>query len=317
MKVSEILKNTDKTLVSFEILPPLKGDNIESIYNNLEPLLEFKPPYINITYHAEEAMYKKHPSGLLEKKAVRKRPGTVAISAALQYKYNIDIIPHIICRGFTREETENALIDLNFLGINNLLVIRGDADKETDVFKPEENGHRYAYELIGQIMNLNKGIYLDEDIENKTCTNFSVGVAGYPEKHSETPNLRAGIENLKKKIEIGAEYIVTQMFFDNAHFFKFVDSCRKNGITVPIVPGLKPVAIFKHLNIIPQKFAVEIPEQLENEINKCKNNEEVKQVGIEWAIAQSKELIKSGVPVIHFFTMGKSDNIVKICQEIF
>lgn len=317
MRVPEILNQTKKTLVSFEILPPLKGSSIESIYSALEPLMEFRPPYINVTYHQEEAVYRKHPSGLLEKRIIRKRPGTVAISAALQYKFGVEVVPHIICGGFSKEETENALIELNFLGIHNLLAVRGDADKNTRMFVPEENGHNHALGLVKQITGLNNGVYLDEEIENKTCTSFSVGVAGYPEKHMEAPNPSSDLEFLKQKIAAGAEYIVTQMFYDNKHFFGFVKRCREAGINVPIIPGIKPISIANHLNVIPKTFHVEIPEALEKEVKACKNNEAVRQVGIEWAIVQSKELIGSGVPVIHYYTMGKSDNIEQICKKAF
>ncbi|PKP20211.1 MAG: methylenetetrahydrofolate reductase [NAD(P)H] [Bacteroidetes bacterium HGW-Bacteroidetes-21] len=317
MKVPDILNSTKKTLVSFEILPPLKGHSIESIYKALDPLMEFKPPYINVTYHQEEAVYKKHASGLLEKRIIRKRPGTVAISAALQYKFGVEVVPHIICGGFTKEETENALIELNFLGIHNLLAIRGDADKNTRMFVPEEHGHPHALGLVKQITDLNKGIYLDEEIENKTRSSFSVGVAGYPEKHMEAPNMASDLDFLKQKIEAGAEYIVTQMFYENKHYFNFVKRCRDAGIQVPIIPGIKPISIANHLNIIPKTFHVEIPEALEKEIKQCANNDAVRQVGTEWAIMQSKELINAGVPVIHYYTMGKSDNIENICKNIF
>jgi len=316
MKVSEILKNITKTRVSFEILPPLKGSSIDSIYESLDPLMVFNPPYINVTYHREETIYKKHDSGLLEKHVIRKRPGTVAISAALHYKYGVEVIPHIICGGFSREETENALIELNFLGINNVLAIRGDSDKQTKMFMPEKDGHSYSLELVQQIINMNKGQYLDNELENSCATNFCIGVAGYPEKHSEAPNFRSDIEVLKKKIDAGAEYIVSQMFFDNNHFFKFLETCAKNSINVPIIPGIKPISIINHLNIIPKTFNIEIPEELENKIRNCSNNNDVRKVGIEWAINQSIELIKANVPVIHYYTMGKSDNVYSICKNI-
>lgn len=317
MKVTDILNNQKKTLVSFEILPPLKGNSIESIYAAVEPLLAFKPPYINVTYHREEVVYNQHPSGLLEKRVVRKRPGTVAISAALQFRFGIEVVPHIICGGFSCEETENALIELNFLGIHNILAVRGDADKTTNMFVPEANGHAHSTELVKQITDMNHGRYLDEELENHNCTSFSIGVAGYPEKHTEAPNMRSDLQFLKQKIDSGAEYIVTQMFYDNSHYFRFVEQCRAIGITVPIVPGLKPVSILNHLNVIPRTFHVDIPEILEKEIQNCKTNDEVRQVGIEWTTMQAKELIKAGVPVIHLYTMGRSDNIEKICENVF
>ena len=317
MKISEILKQHTSTQVTFEILPPFKGDSIDSIYNSLEPLLTFNPPYVNVTYHREEVIYKQHPSGLMEKHIVHKRPGTVAIAAALHYKYGIELVPHIICGGFNKEETENALIELNFLGIHNILAIRGDADKQTRTFLPEKDGHEHTIDLVNQIINLNKGIYLDDELENQTKTDFCVGVAGYPEKHPEAPNFNSDLHVLKEKVDLGAKYIVTQMFFDNKHYFNFVDACRKIGINVPIIPGLKPIATLNHLNVIPNTFHVEISEILEKEVRKCKTNSEVRRLGEEWAIMQAKDLIQADVPIIHFYTMGKSDNIHAICKAVF
>ena len=315
MKVSEILKKRDKTQLSFEILPPLKGNNIEAIYSALDKLIVFKPIYINVTYHREEVVYKENHSGLLEKKIIRKRPGTIGISAALKYKYKVEVVPHIICGGFTCEETEEALVELNYIGIKNILAIRGDADKSTGKFMPEKSGHIHSLELVKQIVNLNNGVYLDEDLQIKTASDFCIGVAGYPEKHKEAPNLNFDIEILKKKIDAGAEYIVTQMFFDNRHYFRFVEKCLNHGINVPIVAGIKPVSIFKHINSIPQTFNVEIPENLEKQVSSCKTNDDVRKVGIEWAIKQSEELIRANVPAIHYYTMGKTDNIEKICKN--
>lgn len=317
MMIADILSRKDRTRVSFEILPPLKGDSIESIYRTVEPLMDFNPPYINVTYHREEMVYKQLPSGLLERKIVRKRPGTVAISAALRFRFGIEVVPHIICGGFTREETENALIELNFLGIHNLLVVRGDADKGTNLFVPEKGGHAHSVDLIRQIMDMNRGKYLDEELENYNQTQFSVGVAGYPEKHAEAPNLNSDLQFLKEKVDAGAEYIVTQMFFDNAHYFHFVDQCRLFGIQVPVIPGLKPVSVKNHLNILPRTFHVDIPEALEKEVQKCKTNDEVREVGVEWTSQQAKELIRSGVPLLHLYTMGKPDNIQQICRNVF
>ncbi len=317
MKVTEHLKKADKTLFSFELLPPLKGDNIETIYKTIDPLMEFNPPYINVTYHREEVVYKELSSGLLEKKTVRKRPGTVAISAAIMYKYKIDIIPHIICGGFNKEETENALIDLHFLGIENLLVVRGDSDKVTRRFVPEPAGHPYALDLVKQVVDLNNAKYLDDELENKTATNFTIGVAAYPEKHNESPNMETDIKFLKDKITAGAEYIVTQMFFDNDKYFRFVELCRNHGINVPIIPGIKPISQLNHLSILPNTFHIDIPQTLVQEVNKCKTNADVRELGISWAIEQSKELIRAGVPVVHYYTMGKSDNIRKIAEAVF
>lgn len=317
MKISEILNNREKTQLSFEILPPVKGNNIEDIYKALDKLIVFNPQYINVTYHREEVIYKEHPSGLLEKKVVRKRPGTIGISAALKYKYGVEVVPHIICGGFSCEETEEALVELNYIGINNVLAIRGDADKSTRKFIAEKGGHAHALELVKQIIGLNNAKYLEDDLQIKTATNFCIGVAGYPEKHSEAPNLNFDIEILKKKVDAGAEYIVTQMFFNNQYYFDFVDRCIKYGINVPIVAGLKPISVQSHLNIIPHTFNVEIPEELEKQVSKCKSNEDVKKFGTEWAIKQSEELVKANVPAIHYYTMGKADNIETICRSAF
>ncbi len=317
IKVIDLLNNTDKTLFSFELLPPLKGEDIKAIYHTIDPLMEFKPPYINVTYHQEEVVYRKVKENLLEKKTIWKRPGTVAISASIKYKYKVAVVPHIICGGFTKEETENALLDLNFLGMNNVLAIRGDAPADTKIFVPEEGGHHHALDIVKQIVKLNKGIYLDKELENKKPTSFSVGVAGYPEKHPESPNMDSDIHFLKKKIDAGAEYIVTQIFFDNNSYINFVDKCRMAGIKVPIIPGLKPIAALSHLNYLSKTFSIDIPDLLVKEVLKCKDNNQVREVGIEWAVQQSKELIKYGVPVLHYYTMGKPDNIRKIAKRVF
>lgn len=318
MKVTEHIKNANgNTLFSFEILPPLKGQNVQSIFDNIDPLMEFKPPFIDVTYHREEYVYKELDNGLLQKKVVKKRPGTVGICAAIQNKYRVDAIPHILCGGFTKEDTENFLIDLDFLGIDNVMALRGDAVKTETYFKAEKEGHHYASELVTQILDLNKGTYLDEDLLNSSCTNFCVGVAAYPEKHMEAPSLDSDIYFLKKKIKNGAQYIVTQMFFDNNRYFEFVEKCRREGITVPIIPGLKPIATKKQLNLIPHRFHVDLPEDLILEVVKCQNNEQVKQLGIEWCVQQSKELQKAGIPVLHYYSMGKSDNIKAIASQVF
>ena len=317
MKVIEhINKAKGETQFTFEILPPVKGHHISSIFDNIDPLMEFKPPFIDVTYHREEYVYNDLGNGLLQKKVVRKRPGTVGICAALQNKYNVDAIPHILCGGFTKEVTENLLIDLDFLGINNVVALRGDAIKSETYFNPDKEGHSYASELVNQISDLNKGVYL-EDLEISSKTNFCIGVAGYPEKHMEAPNLESDIHFLKKKIKLGADYIVTQMFFDNKKFFDFVEICRKEGINVPIIPGLKPISTLKQLNMLPQRFHCDLPEELIKEVIKCKDNKEVKEVGIEWCIKQSKELKKAGVPFLHYYSMGKSMNIKRIASEVF
>ena len=318
MKVIDHIENAKgETLFSFEILPPMKGQGISGLFNQVEPLMEFKPKFINVTYHREEYVYKKREHGLLEKVSTRKRPGTVGICAALMNRFHVDTVPHIICGGFNKEETENALIDLDFLGVGNVLVIRGDPIKSETYFSPEINGHSYASELLAQVDNLNNGVYLDEELINSAPTDFCIGVAGYPEKHFEAPNMRSDIHFLKKKVEAGADYIVTQMFFDNQKYFDFVDKCRKEGITVPIIPGLKPIATKKQLNLIPHRFHVDLPEELIIEVVKCKDNAAVRQVGIEWCIEQSKELQKAGIPVLHYYSMGKSDNIKVIASEVF
>ena len=315
--VDHIKKAARKTLFSFEILPPLKGQNIQSIFDHIDPLMEFEPPFIDVTYHREEYVYKELSGGLLQKKVVRKRPGTVGICAAIQNKYEVDAVPHILCGGFTTEDTENFLIDLDFLGIDNVLALRGDAVKNETYFSAEKEGHTYAKDLVKQIVGLNKGEYLDEELLNKSKTNFCIGVAGYPEKHMEAPSLDQDVLRLKEKVDAGACYVVTQMFFDNQKYFEFVDKCRKAGITVPIIPGLKPLATKKQLSILPHRFHVDLPDELTLEVLKCKSKEEVRQVGVEWCIKQSKELIKGGAPVLHYYSMGKSDNIQKIAGELF
>ncbi|WP_111685234.1 methylenetetrahydrofolate reductase [NAD(P)H] [Winogradskyella tangerina] len=318
MKVTEHIEQSNGTTqFSFEILPPLKGQHIQSIFDNIDPLMEFKPPFIDVTYHREEYVYKEVEDGLLKKQVVKKRPGTVGICAAIQNKYGVDAIPHILCGGFSKEDTENFLVDLDFLDIDNVMALRGDAVKSETYFRPEKDGHTYASELVEQIQNLNQGNYLDDELQNSSCTNFCIGVAGYPEKHMEAPSLESDIHFLKKKIKKGATYIVTQMFFDNKKFFQFVDKCRKEGITVPIIPGLKPIATKKQLNLIPHRFHVDLPEELIIEIVKCKDNKQVRQIGIEWCIEQSKELQKAGIPVLHYYSMGKSDNIKAIAKEVF
>lgn len=316
-KINDRIRQSNQTLFSFELLPPLKGQNIEHIQQTLEPLMAFDPAFVNITYHQEEFVYKPLPNGLIEKKTIRKRPGTVGITAAIMYRYRVNVVPHIICGGFTREETENALIDLHFLGVKNLLVVRGDPQPSMKYFQAEPGGHSHSLYLVKQIQNLNKGIYLDEGLLNATATDFSVGVAGYPEKHIEAPNLESDLKFLKMKVDAGAEYVVTQLFFDNSKYFKFVDNCRAAGITVPIIPGLKPISTLNQLTTLPQTFNIDLPDDLVNEVQACKDNNAVRQVGVEWAIAQSKELIAAGAPVIHFYTMGRSDNIQQIAAAVF
>lgn len=318
MKVTDHLKKANgKTLFTIEVLPPLKGDNIRSLFDHMDPLMEFKPPFVDVTYHREEFVYKKRENGLLEKKSTRKRPGTVALCAAIQNHYKVDTVPHIICGGFTKDETENALIDLHFLGIENLLVLQGDGIKGEGRFVPDPNGHRFASELLEQVVELNNGKYLDEDLLNSTPTDFCIGVAGYPEKHFAAPNLKTDLKYLKHKVDQGANYIVTQMFFDNKKYFDFVDRCREAGIHVPIIPGIKPITTKTQSSVLPTIFYIDIPEELGDEVEKCKDNKAVKELGIEWAVKQSKELMKAGVPTLHFYSMGKSDPIYRIAKELF
>ncbi len=316
MKVIEHLNAAKDTLFSFEILPPLKGQNIQSIYDGIDPLMEFKPKYINVTYHREEYIYKEREKGLLQKISIRKRPGTVGICAAIMNKYHVDAVPHLICGGFSKEETENALIDLQFLGIDNVLALRGDSIKTESAFKPEPDGHAYAVDLINQISEMNKGNYLVDDIQLDP-TNFCIGAAGYPEKHFESMNLSTDLQYLKAKVDAGADYIVTQMFFDNKKFFSFVEKCREIGINVPIIPGIKPIATLNHISFLPKVFHIDFPEELSKELIKCKSNKEVFDVGVEWAIHQSKELKEAKVPGIHYYTMSTSNSVKAIAEQIF
>jgi methylenetetrahydrofolate reductase (NADPH) len=316
MKITEYFdKAGSQTLVSFEVLPPLKGGSMSDIFNTLDPLMEFKPPFIDVTYHREEYVYNKRPSGYYEKTAIRKRPGTVGICASIMHRYGIDAIPHLICGGFSMEETENALIDLHFLGINNVLALRGDARQFEDKFVPESDGHKYAVDLVRQIHDMNNGVYLDSNIEKGTPTEFCIGVAGYPEKHFEAPNFNSDIAYLKQKIDAGASYVVTQMFFDNSHFFRFRDACHHAGIHVPIVPGLKPITRKYQLTSIPRKFFINFPELLVEEISAA-DEKHTKNIGIEWCIQQCLELKKEGVPCLHFYTMGDVDTTYKIVEKI-
>jgi methylenetetrahydrofolate reductase (NADPH) len=316
MKVTDHIAQRKDTLISFEVLPPLKGKTINSLYDHLDPLMEFKPAWINVTYHRSETMFKKRADGSFEKVEVRKRPGTVGICAAIMNHYEIDAVPHFICGGFTKRETEDALIDLNFLGIDNVLVLRGDAAKNETFFEPEPGGHRYALDLLRQVQDLNNGLYIDDDIRDGGKTQFCIGVAGYPEKHFEAPNMENDLLHLKAKIDAGGCYIMTQMFFDNSKFFKFVDDCRAIGINVPIIPGLKPITTKKQLSVLPRIFHVDFPTELSNEILKCKTDAEVEEVGTKWLLQQSKELKQAGVPVLHYYTLGKPKIIWNVVKEL-
>ena len=318
MKVTEHIEQAKgKTLFSFEIVPPQKGQNIQELYNNIDPLMEFNPPFIDVTTSREEYVYLPKENGLLDRKITRMRPGTVGICASLKHKYNVDAIPHVLCGGFSKEETEYLLVDCHYLGLDNVMALRGDARKDEQYFKAVNGGNTYASDLVKQINDLNQGKYLHEIIETPYKSDFCVGVAGYPEKHLESPSLESDLRRLKEKVDAGADYIVTQMFFDNQKYFDFVTKAREFGIYVPIIPGIKPIAIERHLQVLPQVFRLDLPDILVNEIEKCKTNKEIRQVGIDWAINQSKELIASGVPVVHYYSMGKSDNIKKIASEVF
>ena len=317
MKIIEHIENRKSTLFSFEILPPLKGLGIQSIYNAIDPLLEFNPSFIDVTYHREDFVLKKRADGSYDRISTRKRPGTVAICAAIQNHYKIDAVPHLICGGFTKDDTETALIELNFLGIDNVLALRGDARKGDMYFEPEVDGNKNALDLIHQIKNMNSGIYLDEELTIVHESNFCIGAACYPEKHGDAPNIQSDMKYLKRKVEAGADFLVTQMFFDNKDYFQFVDRCRENGINVPIIPGLKPLASKKQLIALPKIFNIDLPESLTNEVEKCKTDKEVVEIGNQWAMEQCKELLKADVPVLHFYTMGKSAQTQAICNAIF
>ena len=317
MKVTDHIKKAKgKTLFSFELIPPQKGRSIQELYDNIDPLMEFNPPFIDVTTSREEYIYIDR-DGLLDKKLTRMRPGTVGICASIKHKYNVDTIPHVLCGGFTKEETEYLLVDCHYLGIDNVMALRGDAMKEEKYFTPTKGGHCYANELVEQIANMNNGQFLHEVIETDNKSDFCVGVAGYPEKHMEAPSLDSDMRRLKDKIEAGADYVVTQMFFDNNKYFDFVEKAKAEGINVPIIPGIKPIAVKRHLQLLPQVFKLDIPDELVKAVEKCKNNKEVREVGIEFAIQQSKELMEKGVPVLHYYSMGKSDNIKKIAEAVF
>jgi methylenetetrahydrofolate reductase (NADPH) len=317
MQVIEHLAKAKDPLVSFEVLPPLKGKTIAYIYEHLDPLMEFKPSWINVTYHRSETIIRTNAAGVEEKVDVRKRPGTVGICAAIMNHYNVDAVPHIICGGFSKRETEDALIDLQFLGIDNVLVLRGDAEKGQKTFVPEHNGNKQAIELLKQVVGLNNGIYLDKDIINGSKSNFCMGVSGYPETHFEAPSMEFDLQKAKEKVDAGAQYIMTQMFFDNKKYFEYVDACRSIGINVPIIPGLKPITNKKQLTILPNIFYVDIPSDLSNAMLAATTDEACEQVGTEWLIQQSKELKAAGVPVLHYYTLGKQKVIKDVCKSVF
>lgn len=318
MNIADALSNRNSTGFSFEVLPPIKGKSVTQLFANIDKLKEFKPLYINITTHRSELVFKSTADGLYRKYAVRNRPGSVAVAAAIQHKYGITVVPHMICSGFTKTETEYALIDLNFLGINNLLLLRGDKAKHDNRFIPEENGHSHACELIQQVNNFNNGFFVDgTQMDIISDNKFSYGVAGYPEKHDEAPNPLIDLEYLKQKVDLGASYVVTQMFFDNEKYYKFVANCREIGISVPIVPAIKPIVNCGQLTLLPKVFHVDLPHALAVELAKCRDNDQAKQVGVEWCAAQAKDLIAHGVPSIHFYSHNATESVLKVASQIF
>ena len=316
MKVIDLINSSKNTAFSFEILPPLKGNSIQKVYNVIDKLIEFDPKYINITSHHSEYIYKTLPDGSFQKVNIRKRPGSVAIASAIQNKYGITAVPHIICKGFTKDETEYALIDLNFLGVYDLLLLRGDvktleAGQKTDIY------HEHATDLQQQVNDFNKGIAIDGSVFEANETPFSYGMACYPEKHEEAPNMESDIFYLKEKVKNGADYLVTQMFFDNEKYYAFVERCRQEGIDVPIIPGIKPVVFKNQLNVLPKVFRTDIPEAFASELRKCTTDEEVKAVGVEWCKAQCKDLLAHGAPGLHFYTFMASDSVYKVAKEVY
>lgn len=317
MKVIDIINKAKSTVFSFELLPPLKGNDAGKLHQTIENLTEFDPKYINITTHRDELEFKEMPDGSIVKRTVRKRPGTVAIAAAIQHKFGIPVVPHILCGGFTKSETEHVLIDLNFLGIQNVLALRGDGAKNQHVFQPEKNGNANALELVLQMKDLAAGKYLEDDLRNSLPLDFCIGVAGYPEKHFEAPNKALDLLHLKQKVDAGADYIVTQMFFDNAVYYEFVKKCREFGITIPIIPGIKPINLLNQLTVLPKIFSIDIPDKLAAELAKCKTNAEAARVGTEWAIYQSKDLVANNAPSLHIYTYGVSDNVKEIVRAVF
>jgi methylenetetrahydrofolate reductase (NADPH) len=317
MKVIDIINRAKGTVFSFELLPPLKGNDTTKMYQTIESLIDFDPKYINITTHRDEIEFKEMADGSIVKRIVRKRPGTVAIAAAIQHKFGIPVVPHILCGGFTKSETEHVLIDLNFLGVKNVLALRGDGTKNQHVFQPEKNGHSNANELVEQMKDLGRGKYLEDDLKNNQPLDFCIGVAGYPEKHFEAPNKAQDLLYLKQKVDAGADYIVTQMFFDNQVYYDFVKKCREIGITVPIIPGIKPINLVNQLTVLPKIFSIDIPMDLATGLAKCKTNQEAAKVGTEWAIYQSKDLVANNAPSLHIYTYGVSDNVKEIVKAVF
>lgn len=316
MKLTEYFKS-DKTLFSFEVLPPLKGKSIDSLYNAIDPLMEFNPAFVDVTYHREEYIERPRKDGGYDKISTKKRPGTVAICAAIMNKYKVEAVPHLICGGFSKDETENALIDLAFLGIENVLALRGDNLKNERNFVPEKDGNGNSLDLIRQVGDMNNGVYLDQELQNATETNFCIGAAGYPEKHVDAANMQSDLKFLKRKVDAGAEFITTQMFFDNKKYFEYVDLCREAGIHVPIIPGIKPITKKIHLRALPSIFNMDIPEPLASELHDAKDDAAARQIGIEWCIQQCKELKAANVPALHFYTMSFSSATKDVVSQVF
>ena len=318
MKVIDILNSSQHPFASFELVPPLKGSDVTRLYDSIDPLMEFEPPFINVTCHRDEVEYVLNSDGTYTKMTLAKRPSTIAIVAAIMRRFpQLEIVPHVICGGASRSTVESELLDLHFLGIQNVVALRGDAIPGQRFFIPEPDGFSHSSELVGMIHNLNEGQYLDPTVKNGLSTDFCVGVAAYPEKHYEAANLDTDIQHLKEKVEAGADYIVTQMFFDNSQYFHFVKQLREAGITVPVIPGLKPISSQRQIDLLPRSFHIDIPQVLVSELNKTKNPLDAYQVGIEWAIEQSRELLANGAPAIHYYTMAKTDNVRQIVKAVF
>ncbi|MDR3296628.1 MAG: methylenetetrahydrofolate reductase [NAD(P)H] [Prevotellaceae bacterium] len=317
MKLTNTIHSAASTLFTFELMPPLKGTNFDEIAATVEQLMPYNPAYINITHHRAEVVMRELPSGLFEKRVVKKRAGTVSIAAAIKYKYGVEVVPHLVCGGYSRSEIEDMLIDFSFLGIENVLALRGDPALGERTFTAERDGYEHAIDLVRQVANMNRGMYLLPDMQNVTATSFCCGVAGYPEKHCEAPNFEADLQQLKAKVDAGAEYVATQMFFDNKKYFDFVNACRAAGISVPIIPGIKPFATAKQLTTLPQIFHIDLPDALVAEVQRCRTPQAVRQVGVEWCVAQCAELKRAGVPALHFYTMGKADNVEGVVKRIF
>ncbi len=317
-KITDHIRNANgKPIFSIEVIPPIKGDTLKNLLDNIEPLMEFNPPFIDVTYHREEYIEQPQPDGTIKKIVTRKRPGTVGICSAIMHKFGVDPVPHVLCGGFSRDETEDFLIDLHYLGIDNVLVLRGDPAKPFKTFKAKENGYSYASELVEQVANMNRGVYLHEEDTALAPSNFCLGVAAYPEKHFEALDHDTDFDFLKHKMDKGADYMVTQMFFDNQKYFDFVARCRAHGITVPIIPGLKPMSTRRQLEILPRLFHLQLPADLQQAVAACETDQQVRQVGIEWCTQQCRELLAGGAPVLHFYTMGKSDNVAKVARAVF